>query len=105
MEQRFTADARGDEDVVVAAQGHEEDEHVERDAVADALPAEELQGVMHQKVIVLLASFVVQWKLGIPLEFPVIAVASPVRALVVRDLCMRRWRPVRFLFGMKPRRR
>ena len=41
---RLAADARGDEDVVVAAQRHQEDEHVQRDAVADVLPAEELLG-------------------------------------------------------------
>ena len=56
-------------------------------------------------MIVLLASFIVEWKLGIPLKFPVIAATSPVRALVVHDLFVMHWRQVRLLFGMKPRRR
>jgi hypothetical protein len=45
---------------------------------------------MQQTVIVLLAYFIVQWKLGIPLKLTVIDVTSPVRALVVYDLCVRR---------------
>jgi len=56
-------------------------------------------------VIVLLAYFIVQWGLGIPLELTVIAVTSLVLTLVVYDLRVRRRRPVRFLFGMKPPRR
>ena len=56
-------------------------------------------------MIVLLAHLIVQWGLGIPLELTVIAGTSLVLTLVVYDLRVRRRRPVRFLFGMKPRRR
>ena len=56
-------------------------------------------------MIVLLAYFIVQWGLGIPLELTVIAVTSLVLTLVVYDLRVRRRRPVRFLFGMRSRRR
>ena len=55
-------------------------------------------------MIVLLAYFIVQWGLGIPLELTVIAGTSLVLTLVVYDLRVRRRRPVRFLFGMKPPR-
>jgi len=60
---------------------------------------------MHQTVIVLFAYFIVQWKLGIPLKFAVIAVILPVPILAAYDVCARRWRPVRCLFDMKPQRR
>ena len=70
-----------------------------------ALPAEELLVNMHQTVIVLLADSVARWGMGSPRKSTVIAVISLVLTLVAYDLCVRLCRPVRFLFGMKPRRR
>lgn len=60
--------------------------------------------VLHQTVIVLLAWWVLDWGLGVPAGFTVIAVASLMTTVLVHEVAVRRWRPVRFLFGMKPRR-
>lgn len=59
---------------------------------------------LHQTVIVLLAWWILDWGLGIPAAFTIIAVASLVVTVLVYDVAVRRWRPVRFLFGLKPRR-
>ena len=59
--------------------------------------------VLHQTVIVVLAYFVVRWGVGIPLEFAVIAGAAFFVTIAVYEIAVRRWGPVRFLFGMKPR--
>jgi peptidoglycan/LPS O-acetylase OafA/YrhL len=61
--------------------------------------------ILHQTVIVLLAYFVVRWGIGIPLEFTVIALVAFVVSVAVCEVAVRRWVPVRFLFGMKPRSR
>ncbi|MGL6278474.1 MAG: acyltransferase family protein [Gaiella sp.] len=60
--------------------------------------------VLHQTVIVLIAWWVLGWGLGIPGGFAVIACASLVTTILAYDVAVRRWRPMRFLFGMKPRR-
>jgi glucans biosynthesis protein C len=59
--------------------------------------------ILHQTVIVLFAYVIVGLGLGIPLAYAVVACGSLVITLVVYDLAVRRWGPVRFLFGMKPR--
>jgi glucan biosynthesis protein C len=61
--------------------------------------------ILHQTVIVLLAYFVVRWGVGIPLEFTVIAVAACIVTIAIYEVAVRRWGAVRFLFGMKPRRK
>jgi glucan biosynthesis protein C len=59
--------------------------------------------VLHQTVIVLIAYWVVQWGLGIAAAFALIALAALTATLLVYHLAVRRWQPVRFLFGMKHR--
>jgi glucan biosynthesis protein C len=61
--------------------------------------------ILHQTVIVLLAYVVVQWGIGIPLKFTLIAMSSFAVTVAVYEIAVRRWRIVRPLFGMKPRRR
>lgn len=61
--------------------------------------------IWHQTVIVFIAYGVVGWGLGAPLTYVVIAVASPVASLALYELVVRRFDPVRGLFGMKPRAR
>jgi hypothetical protein len=51
-----------------------------------------------------LAYFVVQSGAGIPLKFTVIAAGAFVLTVALYEVAVRRWNPVRFLFGMKPRR-
>ena len=60
--------------------------------------------ILHQTVIVALAWFVVQWDASVPLKFAVIAVAALFFTVAIYEVAVRRWGPVRFLFGMKPRR-
>ena len=60
--------------------------------------------ILHQTVIVTLAWFVVQWGAGVPLKFTVIAVAAFFVTVAIYEVAVRRWGPVRLLFGMKPRR-
>lgn len=61
--------------------------------------------LVHQTVIVLVAHAVVRWSAGIPLKLTVIAATSFVLTVAVCEVGVRRWAPVRFLFGMKPKRR
>ena len=61
--------------------------------------------ILHQTVIVLIAYVVVQWGVGIPLKYGLIAATSFVLTLAVYEVAVRRWRFVRPLFGMKPKRR
>jgi fucose 4-O-acetylase-like acetyltransferase len=61
--------------------------------------------ILHQTVIVAIAYFVVQWDRAPGLKFAAIAVASFALSLLIYELAVRRWGPVRFLFGMKPRKR
>ena len=61
--------------------------------------------ILHQTVIVAIAYFVVRWDWPSGLKFAAIAVASFVLSLLIYELAVRRWGPVRFLFGMKPRKR
>jgi hypothetical protein len=58
--------------------------------------------VLHQTVIVLLAFYVVQWRTGAVLKYLTISLLSLLVILVIYDLAIRRTRPTRFLFGMKP---
>jgi glucans biosynthesis protein C len=61
--------------------------------------------ILHQTVIVSLAYLIVQWGIGIPLKFALIAAASFAVTLAIYEIAVRRWGPVRFVFGVKPARR
>jgi fucose 4-O-acetylase-like acetyltransferase len=61
--------------------------------------------ILHQTVLVAAAYFVVQWDWPSGLKFAAIASASFALSLLIYEVAVRRWGPVRFLFGMKPRRR
>jgi hypothetical protein len=60
--------------------------------------------VLHQTVIVLLAFYVVQWPISATLKYLTICLISLVVILAIYDVSVRRTRPTRFIFGMKPRR-
>ena len=60
--------------------------------------------ILHQTVIVLIAWFVVQWGAGVPLKYIAIAVVSLLLSVGIYEVAVRRWNPVRYLFGMKPKR-
>ena len=57
--------------------------------------------ILHQTVIVAVAYVVVGWDLGIAVKFVAVLVFSTAVTLLVYDLLVRRWDPVRFLFGLK----
>jgi surface polysaccharide O-acyltransferase-like enzyme len=60
--------------------------------------------VLHQTVIVLLAYYVVEWSISATLKYLIICVISLAVILGIYDVAVRRTRPTRFLFGMKPPR-
>jgi len=59
--------------------------------------------ILHQTVIVLVGYGILGVGLGVPAAFAAIAVSSFVVTVLVYDLAVRRWAPVRPLFGMKAR--
>ena len=54
-------------------------------------------------MIVLIAYPVVRWEAGIVTKFAAVLVVSTVLTFALYELVVRRARPVRFLFGVKPR--
>jgi peptidoglycan/LPS O-acetylase OafA/YrhL len=61
--------------------------------------------LLHQPVIVVIAYFVVQWDAGILAKLLVVVISSLLITLGLVELLIRPFRPMRKLFGMKPRRR
>lgn len=57
--------------------------------------------ILHQTVIVILGFYVVQWAMGVPLEFVTILTASVVVSFLIYDLLIKRFNLTRFLFGMR----
>jgi glucan biosynthesis protein C len=61
--------------------------------------------ILHQTVLVAVAYFVVQWSRPSGIKYAAIALASFALSLSLYEVAVRRWNPVRFLFGMKPKRK
>lgn len=61
--------------------------------------------LIHQPVIIVIACFVVQWNAGIVPKLLVVVIGSLLVAPGLVELLIRTFRPVRMLFGLKPRRR
>jgi glucans biosynthesis protein C len=59
--------------------------------------------ILHQTVIVAVAYVVVRWDLGVWPKYLTILATGFAVTLLIYDLAVRRWNPVRFLFGLKPR--
>jgi peptidoglycan/LPS O-acetylase OafA/YrhL len=57
--------------------------------------------ILHQTVIVAVAYAVVGWNLGVVPKFAAVVIGSLGLSIALYELCIRRWRPMRFLFGMK----
>jgi len=60
--------------------------------------------LLHQPVIIVLAYFVVQWDSGMLLKVLVVVGGSLLITLALIELLIRPFKPIRLLFGMKPRR-
>jgi peptidoglycan/LPS O-acetylase OafA/YrhL len=61
--------------------------------------------LLHQPVIILISFFVVQWDASIPVKLLVVVIGSFLITLGLVELLIRPFKPMRMLFGMKPRRR
>jgi glucans biosynthesis protein C len=57
--------------------------------------------VLHQPVIVVVGFFVVQWNAGIGLKLAAVVVVSFLTTIGLYEFVVRRFRPLRVLFGMK----
>ena len=56
----------------------------------------------HQPVIVFIAFYIIQWELSLLIKISIVLIASFIGSLGIYELLVRRFRPVRALFGMKP---
>jgi peptidoglycan/LPS O-acetylase OafA/YrhL len=61
--------------------------------------------LLHQPVIIVIAYFVVQWDAGILVKLMVLGISSFLITLGLVELLIRPFKPMRRLFGMKPRRK
>jgi peptidoglycan/LPS O-acetylase OafA/YrhL len=61
--------------------------------------------LLHQPVIIIIAYFVVQWDASIGVKLLVVVIGTLLITLGLIELLVRPWKPVRMLFGMKPRKR
>jgi glucan biosynthesis protein C len=61
--------------------------------------------VLHETVIVVIAYFVLGWRIGAAAQFLLISLTSLAATLLLYDLGVRRTPVTRFLFGLKPERR
>ena len=60
--------------------------------------------LLHQPVIIVVSYFVVQWNTGITVKLLVVVISSFLITLGLVELLIRPFKPMRRLFGMKPRR-
>ncbi|MFI6512403.1 acyltransferase [Streptosporangium sp. NPDC050855] len=60
--------------------------------------------VLHQPIVVAVAYQVVRWQAPIAVKYVVIVACSLALTILAYDLLVRRTRPTRFLFGMRPRK-
>jgi hypothetical protein len=61
--------------------------------------------VLHQPVIIVIAYFVVQWEAGILVKLLVVVLGSFLITLGLVELLIKPFRPIRMLFGMRPKGR
>jgi glucan biosynthesis protein C len=60
--------------------------------------------ILHQTVIVIIGYYVVQWSMGIWLQFLAVNVVAASVTILVYEVLVKRTNVTRFLFGMKPMR-
>ena len=61
--------------------------------------------LFHQTIILYVGWFVIRWDIGILSKFLIIAVLSFPLILLLYELFVRHFNPVRFLFGMRPKKK
>ena len=70
-----------------------------------ASPASMPVYVLHQTVIVVFGYFIIGWTINPLIQYLILLLASSVAILALYESFIRRFNPVRFLFGMKMKRR
>jgi peptidoglycan/LPS O-acetylase OafA/YrhL len=58
--------------------------------------------LLHEPVIVTFAWIIVRWHAPIVVKYSALVAVSSTATLVIYELAVRRYRPARLLFGMKP---
>lgn len=61
--------------------------------------------VIHHPVVITLASFIVTWQLGLWPKFVILVVLAYTITLLIYEFGVRRWRPMRTVFGLGPPRK
>ncbi len=61
--------------------------------------------LFHQTIILGVGFFVIRWYMGIPLKLLIIAGVSFPMILVLYELLVRPFNPIRFFFGMTPKKK
>ncbi|MHC1726004.1 MAG: acyltransferase family protein [Syntrophobacteraceae bacterium] len=61
--------------------------------------------LLHQTIILGVGFFVIRWNMGILPKFLIIAAISFPLVLLLYELLVRRFNPMRFLFGMRPKKK
>jgi len=60
--------------------------------------------IVHQPIIIFIAFYAVQWEVDIMIKLLVIVIGTFAMSLGFYEFLVRRFNPVRVLFGLKPRR-
>ena len=61
--------------------------------------------IFHQTIIPCVGLFVIRWDIGIGPKYLIIAVVSFALIMALYDLLVRRFNPLRFFFGMRPKKK
>jgi len=61
--------------------------------------------ILHQTIILLVGWFVIRWNIGMLPKYLIIAVVSFALIMALYELLVRRFNVVRFLFGMRPKKK
>jgi len=61
--------------------------------------------ILHQSVIIVIGYFIIDWTGAVMLQYAFLTATSFVTIAVIYELCVRRFNAMRFLFGLKPRKR
>ena len=61
--------------------------------------------LLHQPILSFIGFYVAQWRAGILAQYVTIAVATFVATTALYEVLVRRFNVMRFLFGMRPKRK
>ncbi len=61
--------------------------------------------IFHQTIILCVGWFVIRWNMGILSKYLIIAVVSFALIMVLYEVLVRRFNVVRFIFGMRPKKK